>query len=171
MKTYYAKTIKDLAKVLQEIAAAYPDATWHGYDDESIIVSGTGDRVFIEPGDPPPPPVKVEYRCAYCGARRKSTSGPMSCPVCSWKPMMRPVQGSGGDVDMSDRKTMTTRSRERLRQLRSLPNPLRSAVGKVVEAMNEADEAHRGGEVTDAQMDTFLDLVAEVFSRRRRLTG
>lgn len=72
---------------------------------------------------------------------------------------------------MSDRKTMTTRSRERLRQLRSLPNPLRSAVGKVVEAMREADEAHRGGEVADAQMDTFLDLVAEVFSRRRRLTG
>lgn len=72
---------------------------------------------------------------------------------------------------MSDRKTMTTRSRELIRQLRSLPNPLRSAVGKVVEAMKDAEEAHRGGEVTDAQMDTFIDLVAEILPRCRRRTG
>lgn len=99
MKFYdNAKTLGDLIRTLEKLADEVgSDATWHGHDDGSIMLFSDHGNYYVTVEPEVKPPV-VEYQCSYCGHTAKSTRGPKSCNVCSWRPMMKPT----GEKDATD---------------------------------------------------------------------
>lgn len=59
-------------------------------EDANVSIS---DAPAYPNAPPKPPPTTYLYRCHYCGfeQRREHVT---HCKACSWRPMLRPVEGS-----------------------------------------------------------------------------
>jgi hypothetical protein len=77
-----------------------------GFDHIIPHMVGEGNLSEWVPAQEPP---EIAYECEYCKSVRKSKEGPVSCKKCSWRPMMKPIEGQ---LDADNQPAETGRSTE-----------------------------------------------------------